>query len=407
MNETEKRILEKIDELKDEIVKFHQKSIQIPSENPPRKYKEIIKFTEKIFQDLGLKTHVKRDNLIGELGDEGGKSLIFYGHLDTVEAFKGWSKNPFGGEIIDGKIYGRGASDDKSSVTAEIFATKALLEAGVKLKGRLILTAVVDEETGGYRGAEYLLSSGLLKGDACLLGDAPCDYPFGYCGGTMYITFTITGKQAHGLGFPDLPPPYRSEHSGINSIEKMMKIMNFLLELKKEFLKKETKYSQPEGWNASVSSVNLAEMHGGNKITTVPNKCFLHCSINTIPEQDIGSIKNRILDYIEELKKQDPDLNITVQIPVAMEPQLIDENSDFAMAAKNATKAVFNETREFKLFMPSTDAHWFQERGIPTILIGSSRMDNNAHAEDEFVYIEDLINTTKMFALTAFHYLKE
>jgi succinyl-diaminopimelate desuccinylase len=148
-------------------------------------------------------------------------------------------------------------------------------------------------------------------------------------------------------------------------------------------------------------------MHGGNKITTVPNKCFLHCSINTIPEQDIGSIKNRILDYIEELKKQDPDLNITVQIPVAMEPQLIDENSDFAMAAKNATKAVFNETREFKLFMPSTDAHWFQERGIPTILIGSSRMDNNAHAEDEFVYIEDLINTTKMFALTAFHYLKE
>ena len=69
-------------------------------------------------------------------------------------------------------------------------------------------------------------------------------------------------------------------------------------------------------------------------------------------------------------------------------------------------KRKYNEERDFKLFLPSTDAHWFQERGIPTVLIGSSRGDNNAHAEDEFVYIEDLINTTKMYALTTLNYLK-
>ena len=102
----------------------------------------------------------------------------------------------------------------------------------------------------------------------------------------------------------------------------------------------------------------------------------------------------------------DSNFNITVQIPIAFEPEVVDENSDFANAVKNATKAVFNEERGFKLFLPSTDAHWFQERGIPTILIGSSREDNNAHAEDEFVYIEDLMNTTKIFALTTLNYLK-
>jgi succinyl-diaminopimelate desuccinylase len=406
MDSIEKTILDKIEDMRGEIIEFHQQIIQIPSENPPSKYKEISKFTEKKFNELGLKTQVKRNNVVGELGNGNGKTLIFYGHLDTVEAFKGWTKDPFGAEIIDGKIYGRGASDDKSSVTAEIFATKALLDVGVKLNGNLILSAVIDEETGGYRGADYLLKSGILKGDACLLGDAPCDYPFGYCGGTMYITFTTLGKIAHGVGFPDLPVPYRSEHSGINAIEKMMKIMNFLLDLKKEFLKEETKYPLPEGWNTKVSSVNMAEIHGGNKITTVPDKCFLHVSICTIPEQDIGSIRTRILNYVEELKKQDPDLDITVQIPIALEPQVIDENLDFAKAVKKATRSVFNEEREFKLFLPSTDAHWFQERGIPTILIGSSRGDNNCHAEDEFVYIEDLINTTKMFALTALNYLK-
>lgn len=406
MEDIEKIVLDKIEEMREDIIKFHQEIVQIPSENPPRKYKEVVKFTEKAFKDLGLKTEVKRNNLVGEIGNENGHILILNGHLDTVEAFSGWTQKPFGGEIIDGKIYGRGASDDKSSVTAEIFATKALLETGVILNGKLILTAVVDEETGGLRGVDYILESGLVKGDACLLGDAPNDYPFGYCGGTMYLTFIIYGKKAHGLGFPDLPNPYRSEHSGINSIEKMVKIMNFLLKLKEEFLQKETKYPLPEGWNAAVSGVNLAEFHGGDKITTVPDRSFLHVSINTIPEQDIGSIKNRILEYVEELKKQDPNLNITVQNPITFEPQVIDVNTDFARAVLKATKAVFNEEREFKLFLPSTDAHWFQERGIPTILIGSSRGDNNIHAEDEFVHIEDLINTTKLFAISIMNYLK-
>jgi len=349
MNDVEKIVLDKIDEMRDEIIKFHQKIIQIPSENPPRKYKEIVKFTENKFKELGLKTLVKRNNVVGELGNGNSRTLILNAHLDTVEAFKEqWTKDP----------------------------------------------------------ADYLLENGIIKGDACLLGDAPCDYPFGYTGGTMYITFTTHGKQAHGLGFPDLPSPYRSKHSGINSIEKMVKIINFLLGLKEEFLKKETKYAQPEGWNAQVSSVNIAVIDGGNKITTVPNKCLMHCSINTIPEQDIESIKTRILNYVEELKKQDPNLNITVQIPIALEPHLVNEDSDFAKAVKNATKAVFKEERDFKLFLPSTDAHWFQERGIPTVLIGCTRGDNNAHAEDEFVYIEDLINTTKMYALTTLNYLK-
>ena len=63
--------------------------------------------------------------------------------------------------------------------------------------------------------------------------------------------------------------------------------------------------------------------------------------------------------------------------------------------------------RDFILFMPSTDAHWFQERGIETILIGTGRNDNNCHTADEFIYIEDLINTTKLYALSPINYLKK
>ncbi len=405
MNNLEKKILRIIDDWKDNIIAFHQKLVQIPSENPPSDYREIAKFTEGKMKEIGLETKIKRKNVIGTLTNGGPKSLIFNAHYDTVEAFKGWTEDPFGGELIDGKIYGRGSSDDKSSVTAELFAVQALLDAGANLNGNLTVTAVGDEETGGLRGADYLLSKKLIDGDVCLLGDSPNGYPFGYCGGTMYITFIIKGKQAHGLGFPDLPQPYRDKNSGVNSINRMLKVMNFLLELQKEFLKEETKYPLPKGWGQKVSSVNLAEIHGGNKITTVPDRCYLHCSINTIPEQGIEDIRRRIMNVIEQMKKDDPMLDITVQIPIAMEPQVINEGSEFARAVKKAENAVYGVEREFKLFMPSTDAHWFQERGIETILVGASRRDNNAHAIDEFVYVEDLINLTKVFALTASNYL--
>ncbi len=406
MEDLERLVLKRIDEMKDEIIKFHQRIIQIPSENPPGRYKEVVKFTENKMKEIGLKTQVKRKNLIGEWGNDNGKTIIFNAHYDTVQAFKGWTKDPFGAEIIDSKIYGRGSCDDKSCVTSEIFAIKALIEIGVKLKGKIVVSAVCDEELGGLKGTEFLLSEDLLKGDACLLGDAPAEYPFGYTGGTMYMTITIHGKQGHGLGAPDLPEPYRNEFSGINTIDKMIKVMNFLLGLNKEFMTKETKYALPEGTTTRISHINIAEIHGGNKITTVPDRCYLHCSVNTIPEQDIASIKKRLLDYIEELKEQDPYLNITVQIPISLEPFVIDGKSDFAQAVQKSVKTVYNEEKEFKLFMPSTDAHWFQERGIETIIIGTGRNDTNAHAADEFVYIEDLINATKVYALTALNYLK-
>jgi succinyl-diaminopimelate desuccinylase len=405
MQNLEKKLLDKIDKMKEQIIEFHQQLVQIPSENPPANYKKISKFTEKKFDEFGLKTKVKRKNVIGEMGGGNEPSLIFYGHLDTVEAFKGWSKDPFGGELIDNKIYGRGSSDDKSCVTAELFAAKALLDLDINLKGKLSVAAVVDEETGGLRGAEYLLSKNILKGDACLLGDAPADNPIGYTGGAIFATFTIEGKQAHGMNHPDVPKPYRDEHSGINAIQRMVKLMNFLLELKSELNEIPTNYPMPPGCPSRVSDINLAEIHGGNKISTVPEKCYLHTSINTIPEKKVEPIKKRIEDFIEKMREEDPSLDITVQMPIVFEPGLVEMDSKFVKVVQDSIQAIYNEKREFATFIPTTDAHWFQEKGIETILIGTIRPENKVHAPDEFVYIEDLINLTKIYALTALNYL--
>ncbi len=222
----------------------------------------------------------------------------------------------------------------------------------------------------------------------------------------MFPIFVIRGNQSHGMGFPDLPEPLRNEYSGINAIQKMVKSLNFLLEMKKELNQKETKYQLPPSYSSKVSDVNIVVIQGGTKISIVPNRCVLQISINIIPEQDIESLKNKILQFVEILKEEDPLLDISVQIPIAYEPQVIDENSKFAKSVKNAFKIVFNEEREFKLFIPTTDAHWFQEKGIETILVGGTRGDNNVHTKDEFVYIEDLIDLTKIFVLAALNYFK-
>lgn len=406
MDENEKAIVDKIESMRQEIIEFHQQLVQIPSENPPSNYKEISDFTKSMMEEIELKPKVKRKNVVGTFENGNGKSLIFYGHLDTVEAFKGWSKDPFGGELVENKIYGRGSSDDKSCVTAELFAVRALKDLGLNLNGKLTVAAVVDEETGGLRGAEYLLNSGIISGDACLLGDAPAGAPIGYTGGAIFVTFTINGKQAHGMNHPDVPEPYRDEHSGINTIQRMTKVMNFLLELKKELNKNVTKYSFPPGFPSKVSDINLAEIHGGNKITTVPKKCFLHCSINTIPEQKVEPIKEQIMNQIEKMKEEDPLLDITVQMPIVFEPGIIDRDCEFARIVEDVSEKVYGEPKEFATFIPTTDAHWFQERGIDTILIGSIRPENKVHAEDEFVYIDDLLELAKIYALTAYHYLK-
>ncbi len=405
-NVLEKSILIEIERLRDEIINFHQDIIKIPSENPPGKYKEISKVIQKKYEELGLTTISKRNNVIGTYGNSEHPSLILYGHMDTVPAYDGWSKDPFGAEILDGKIYGRGSCDDKSCVTAAIFALQSLLNLKIKINGKLSLLATIDEETGGFNGTKYMLDKGLVSGDACLLGDGRGSFPAAYTGGFLLVTFLIKGKTAHALSFPDIPL-YRNEYSGVNAIQKMVRILNFLTQLQAEFLNNETKYPNFPGHPSKVSTVNIAKIEGGDKLSAVPDKCLLYCIINTIPEQDVESIKTRILEFIEASKQEDPELNINIQFTMSFEPFISNTNLKFANSVQKTLKTIYGEEREFKLFQSANDGHFFHEHGIETILMGTGSHECNVHSPDEFVKIDDLIDTTKIFALTIFNYLRK
>lgn len=405
MDNIEKKIFDKIDEMKDEIVKFHQDFVRIPSINPPGDYKEVSEFVEKKMNEIGLETIVKKKNVIGSYQKSDGPSLIIYGHMDTVPVFEGWTVDPHGGNLIDGKIYGRGACDDKACVTAEIFATKALFELGIDLKGKLTLISVTDEETLGVKGAGYLVKKGIVEGDACLIGDGRGGYAAAYMSGIIIGSVVIKGKKTHSLSFPDLPV-YRNEYSGINAIQKMVPFLNFFTDLQKEFLKKESKYKNLPDLPSKVGIVCLSKIQGGEKMSGIPDHCLLYFTIGTIPEQDVESIKNKIMDFTEEYRKKDPDLNVKVNFTFSYEPVIADKSTKFACSLKESIKTLYNEEREFRMIQGANDGHYFHEKGMEVICFGSGSHENNIHAPDEFIRVEDLLETAKIFALTALNYLK-
>ncbi|GAH77070.1 unnamed protein product, partial [marine sediment metagenome] len=186
-----------------------------------------------------------------------------------------------------------------------------------------------NEEIGGLLGTEYLVKDEIVKGDACLLGDVCCDYPIAYLGGTMQISFIIKGIRRNAQAYPDLPPPNRNNYSGINAIKKMVKIMNFLMNLQEEFKQMETKYPIPPDLPSKIGSVNFTKVNGGTSVSATPDNCILQCLINVIPEMDLEGIKTRILNFVwdgcdweydeifhQVLKNHENEMRDVLQIPL-------------------------------------------------------------------------------------------
>ncbi len=141
------------------------------------------------------------------------------------------------------------------------------------------------------------------------------------------------GKKAHSLNCPDLPV-YRTEASGVNTIQKMVPYLNFFMELQSEFLEIETKYPNFPDRLVKVSIVSLAKLQGGYKLSGVPDKYKLFFVINTIPEHDVESIKQRIIDFNEESMKKDPFLKSQISFTASFEPHISNPNTRFAKAFK-------------------------------------------------------------------------
>lgn len=394
MSEIEKGVLSRIKS--EDVIRLSQELIKIPShrdyEGQERQIGEFIADKlERVGAEASLQRVVdERFNVIARISGEGnGYSLMLTGHLDTVPPNK-MEMDPFAGEMKEDKIYGRGASDMKGALAAMISAVRAVSESNISLKGDLLFAGVIGEETTS-EGTTYLIRNG-PKTDFAINGEPSNMKVVIAHKGAVLIQITVRGKAAH----CDMP------WLGINSIEKMSKIVLAIAdEMPRELKKKKHKY-------AGSPTINIGSISGGGwPYTTVPDECKIVIITGLLPDENRESIPPIYENIIRKLQNQDPTIQGKVDIiPIETIPDGYNlpfetpESAFIVKSVQNCAKRVLGTDPSLTGAPYWCDASILSYAGIQTVIFGPGDI-SCAHSSLEYVPIDDLVNSASVYALTA------
>jgi acetylornithine deacetylase/succinyl-diaminopimelate desuccinylase family protein len=349
-------------------IELLQRLVRINSENPPGNEKEIAFFIKDFLEDLKIKTELiefdeNRFNLIASIGK--GNGLMLNGHMDTVPVGKveEWRFNPFG-EIVNGRVYGRGTVDMKGGLASILTAVKNLVKSGFTFKRKLLLVFVGDEEVA-LRGSKFLMDK---------RKDLFSNIKYGVIAEPTKMTITraqkgivdmkikFKGKAAHGS---------RPEQ-GDNAI---YKACNVIQEIRKliERLKKKKNPTLGSG------TINVGTICGGTKVNIVPDYCEIEIDRRIIPGETPKLARKQIQNILKKLK-----IRAKVEIVVSRLPLEIPEDSELITLLKKITgKGTRGESgyTESELY--------YRECGIECVTCGPGNM-NLSHKANECIKIKEL-----------------
>lgn len=416
-------IVNEVDERFDESISFLKDMVHIETENPnlckakPGKEAELQKYIADYLQKNGFHVDIfgddkSRPNLLGNLkGDGNGRSLILNGHIDVVPTGDSlhWKYDPWSGKIDDGMMYGRGTVDMKGGIAAMIAAVEAVRRAGYKLKGDLFINTVIDEENGGG-GTKATLESG-LKADAVIIPEPTNLNIYVVEGGLEWLRLSTSGVAGH------TAMRYESIHAGgkgnkINAIEKMMKILNGVMELERYWAIHKTHPLMPKG----ITTINIGVILGGvgrdkdgiptalNSPSTFPDYCTALLSLKYLPNENTKFVRTEFEDYINRIAQSDfwlrdnpPKIEWGAN-GVSIPPVNTSLDHPLIQSISNAHKNVVGEPK-YSGYVGKSDLAWFTAKGIPGCLYGPGPL-STAHTSTECLSIIDFNMCIKTLALT-------
>ncbi|MED3996830.1 ArgE/DapE family deacylase [Peribacillus frigoritolerans] len=409
-----------------ELVELAASFIRIPSENPSPEFKkrsaEMGRHISRYLAAKGflITEHRRSENALvtvvcdAPLTRVPGPRLLFCGHTDVVPAgdCSNWTFDPFSGEVRAGMLLGRGASDMKGGLASLIFVAGLLQEFAptLNLKGSLGVIASPDEETGGIEVAS-LLDQGLIKGDACLIGE-PTDryHPNAGEKGKAWMQVTIPGQTDHG----SLQPLYgiSAVRRGAAAVEALTKLWELKATPPPEpcqlLYNTEWLLSQGLG-NPLLSqllyrpSYNPGVIQGGTNVNVVADKCIIKVDTR-VP---FGMKPEFVLDIARNL--------VSAVAPGAVvEPMVPCTNPNWTLEDRPIVRAIelgiqrvlgMEEPVFSVLLLGSSDASHFRRHGIETVLYGPG-LEHTIHGYDERVSVENLVESAEIYAETAIKYLR-
>lgn len=409
------RVSRAAEELRPDMEKFLSDFIQIETENPPgNNYEECTRFLGDRMAALGCEVdYVRvpyekqaelmpdsekfpRVSVLGTLKGESSRPLVhFSGHYDVVPAGSGWSTDPYGGEIKNGILYGRGASDMKSGVAAQIFVLEIIRRLDIKLKGSIVSSSTPDEESGGQLGMGYLTETGWLTSDNtdyCIITE-PLNYDHICLGhrGTYWFTIHIHGIQSHG----SMPS------EGFNAIDGMRKVLDVMdLRIRPQLKEKSAHPVSPEA--ARYSTLANTMLTAGTKVNTVPNVCSASFDWRLIPEQSVAWAKSEVESILRNLKDSGEILDYALESIVEVDPTLVPEDQPVVDAFKEAGLSVLDRPMGINLSPGMTDQRYAVKTGnvIQSIVYGPGRL-TEAHKADESIDMDEFVEAVKIMTLAA------
>lgn len=364
---------------KKRLVALTQKLIRINSENPPGNETRLANFIRKEMCSLGLKvkTHSfkkNRPNIVATLkgisADAQCQAVLLSPHIDTVPAGGGWKFKPFGAQIRQGRIYGRGASDDKGNLAVCMEVLRSLVEDKAALKKDIVFAATADEETGSHWGIVPLLEKKLLKVKEAVILDSDEFHTIIAQKGLIHCRIKIFGKKAHGA----------YNWQGVNAIELAAKVITRL---------KEYKFKYDNHPLLRAPTVNIGTIQGGDKVNMVADFCEFSIDTRYLP----GTNPHDVLKEIKKIVGREVE-NFKIEIDDIQYPYGISARHPLV---KTYLKTCIGMKQKAKLTGSegATVISFFKKKGIPAFATGFSSK-GTAHATDEYVEIENLYRGAKV-----------
>ena len=391
----------------DEEVRFLQELVRVPSDTPPgnnaphaERTAELLKafgfeaeqhaVPAPVVQEAGLQTII---NLVVRRRYGAGPTVAMNAHGDVVPPGEGWSHPPYGGEIVDGKLYGRAAAVSKCDFATFTFATRALEALGAPAKGGVELYFTYDEEFGGELGPGWLLKQGLVKPDLLIAAGFSYQVVTAH-NGCLQMEVTVNGKMGH-AAVPE---------TGVDALQAANKILTALYH--QNTLYKQVR-SQVKGINHPYLNVGLIQ--GGTNTNVVPGKVVLKLDRRMIPEENPVEVEAALRALIRDAVADCAGITVDIRrLLLANALQPLPGNQPLVDALSRHATELFGEPIGAAGTPLYTDARLFGEHGIPAVLYGCGPRtvsESNAKRADEHIALDDLRRATKVIARTLFDLL--
>jgi len=392
----------------DEEVRFLQELVRVPTDTPPGHNAPHAKRTAELLSAMGLaaEAHPVPEAEVRAYGLQSITNLIVrrpYGapgsgpvialnaHGDVVPPGDGWVHDPYGGEIEDGKLYGRASAVSKSDFASFTFAVRALesLRAGgTALTGGVELHFTYDEEFGGELGPGWLLAHGLTKPDLLIAAGFSYQVVTAH-NGCLQMEVTLHGTASH-AAYP---------HTGVDALQAANTLLSALY-AHNDVLR--TRRSQVTG--ITHPYLNVGRIDGGTNTNVVPGKVVIKLDRRMIPEEDSATVEAEVRQLIEATVAQCPGIRLDIRrLVLANSLKPLAGNRVLVQAIQRHGQAVFGEPIPESGTPLYTDVRLYGERGVPAVIYGAGPrtvLESNAKRADENLVLQDLRRATKVIART-------